>query len=230
MALIESVYESAEALNTAFADDIARLLSDAIASRGKASLMVSGGRTPLPLFQALCNADIDWSNVDVSLVDERWVDEQDDASNTKLVKQNLMVGKAAAARFVDMKSAESDAADAVLDCEARLATMSQPFDVLILGMGEDGHTASLFPCSEQLEAGLDMNSGRVCIATQPTTAPHQRMSLTLPAIVSSRNIFLHLTGDKKRDVLKDALANASATEKPIVAVVNAAQVTLKWAP
>ncbi|MCP5012357.1 MAG: 6-phosphogluconolactonase, partial [Aestuariibacter sp.] len=148
MALIESVYESAEALNTAFADDIARLLSDAIASRGKASLMVSGGRTPLPLFQALCNADIDWSNVDVSLVDERWVDEQDDASNTKLVKQNLMVGKAAAARFVDMKSAESDAADAVLDCEARLATMSQPFDVLILGMGEDGHTASLFPCSE----------------------------------------------------------------------------------
>ena len=218
MALIESVYESAEALNTAFADDIAKLLSDAIASRGKASLLVSGGRTPLPLFQALCNADIDWSNVDVSLVDERWVDEQDDASNTKLVKQNLLVGKAAAARFVDMKSAESDAADAVLDCEARLATMSQPFDVLILGMGEDGHTASLFPCSEQLEAGLDMNSGRV------------RMSLTLPAIVSSRNIFLHLTGDKKRDVLNDALANASATEKPIVAVVNAAQVTLKWAP
>lgn len=75
-----------------------------------------------------------------------------------------------------------------------------------------------------------MNSGRVCIATQPTTAPHQRMSLTLPAIVASRNIYLHLTGDKKRQVLEDAVANATATEKPIVAVINAAQVTLKWAP
>ena len=75
-----------------------------------------------------------------------------------------------------------------------------------------------------------MDSGRVCIATQPTTAPHQRMSLTLPAIVKSRNIYLHLTGDKKRQVLEDAVANASATEKPIVAVVTAASVTLKWAP
>lgn len=230
MALIESLYDSADALNRAFADEIAQLLSDAIDARGKASLLVSGGRTPLPLFQSLCQADIAWDKVDVSLVDERWVDEQDDASNTKLVKQNLLVEKAAAARFVDMKSPESDAADAVSACEGRLATMSQPFDVLILGMGEDGHTASLFPCSEQLQAGLDMNSGNVCIATQPTTAPHQRMSLTLPAIVASRNIFLHLTGDKKREVLKDALANSSATEKPIVAVVNAAAVTLKWAP
>ncbi len=230
MALIESLYESADALNKAFADEIAQLLSDAIDARGKASLLVSGGRTPLPLFQSLCQADIAWDKVDVSLVDERWVDEQDDASNTKLVKKNLLVAKASAARFVDMKSAESDAADAVSACEARLATMSQPFDVLILGMGEDGHTASLFPCSEQLQAGLDMNSGKVCIATQPTTAPHQRMSLTLPAIVASRNIFLHLTGEKKREVLKDALANGSATEKPIVAVVNAATVTLKWAP
>lgn len=230
MALIESLYESASALNKAFADDIAKLLSEGIAQRGKASLLVSGGRTPLPLFQALCEADIDWSKVDVSLVDERWVNEQDDASNTRLVKQNLLVGKAAAARFVEMKSAESDATDAVLACEARLATMAQPFDVLILGMGEDGHTASLFPCSEQLQAGLDMNSGRVCIATQPTTAPHQRMSLTLPAIVASRNIFLHLTGEKKREVLNDALANATATQKPIVAVINAATVTLKWAP
>ncbi|MEC9259922.1 MAG: 6-phosphogluconolactonase [Pseudomonadota bacterium] len=230
MPLTQSLYESAEALNEEFAAEIAEKLSQGIAQRGRASLMVSGGRTPLPLFKALSEIDIDWASVDVSLVDERWVEESSDASNTRLVKQNLLVGKASAARFIEMKSAEADATDAAVVCESRLAAMSQPFDVLILGMGEDGHTASLFPCCEQLEDGLALNSGRVCIATQPTTAPHQRMSLTLPAIVASRNIYLHLTGDKKRQVLEDAVANATATEKPIVAVINAAQVTLKWAP
>ncbi|MDC8830863.1 6-phosphogluconolactonase [Alteromonas gilva] len=230
MPLTQSLYESAEALNQEFAKEIVALLKQGIDERGRASLMVSGGRTPLPLFKALSEADLDWSRVDVSLVDERWVDESSDASNTRLVKQNLLVGKAAAARFIEMKSPEADAADAVIDCEGRLSAVSQPFDVLILGMGEDGHTASLFPCSEQLADGLKLDSGRVCIATQPTTAPHQRMSLTLPAIVASRNIFLHLTGDKKRQVLEDAVANSTATEKPIVAVINAASVTLKWAP
>lgn len=230
MPLTQSLYESADALNAEFATEIAAKLAEGISVRGRASLMVSGGRTPLPLFKALSNADIDWTNVDISLVDERWVDESSDASNTRLVKENLLVDKASAARFIEMKSDEDDAADAVVACEGRLATMSQPFDVLILGMGEDGHTASLFPCCAQLADGLAMNSGRVCIATQPTTAPHQRMSLTLPAIVASRNIYLHLTGDTKRQVLEDAVANATATEKPIVAVINAAQVTLKWAP
>ena len=108
--------------------------------------------------------------------------------------------------------------------------MSQPFDALILGMGEDGHTASLFPCSEQVNDGLSMNSGRTCIAVQPSTAPHQRISLTLPALLNSRHIFLHLTGDKKKQVLLDALDNATEAQKPITAVVNRAPVTLMWAP
>lgn len=230
MPLTQSLYESADALNTEFASEIVSLLAEGIRERGRASLMVSGGRTPLPLFKALSESELNWSQVDVSLVDERWVDESSDASNTRLVKENLLTGKASEARFIEMKSSEADATDAVVACEARLAAMSQPFDVLILGMGEDGHTASLFPCSAQLAEGLRMDSGRTCIATQPTTAPHQRMSLTLPAIVASRNIFLHLTGDAKRQVLEDAVANATATEKPIVAVINAASVTLKWAP
>lgn len=230
MALHTSIYESAAALNSAFSAQIVALLQDAIRVRGKASLLVSGGRTPLPLFQALSQSDLDWSNVAISLVDERWVDETSDASNTRLVKQNLMVGNASAATFVEMKSFETDAQDAVLACEERLATMAQPFDIVILGMGEDGHTASLFPCCEQLKQGLDMESGRTCIATQPTTAPHQRMSLTLPAIVASRNIFLHLTGEKKRQVLEDAMANDTAIQKPILAVINAATVSLQWAP
>ena len=91
-------------------------------------------------------------------------------------------------------------------------------------MGEDGHTASLFPCSEQVQAGLDMNSGQRYIAVQPTTAPHQRMSLTLPALLNSKNIFLHLTGDRKRDVLEQAIAEGNEVAKPIVAVVQGGDV------
>jgi len=178
----------------------------------------------------LSDTDLEWDKVDVTLADERWVNEDHDASNTSLVKNNLIQNKAAAARFVELKSDVEDANEGVNVAERNLASMSQPFDALILGMGEDGHTASLFPCSEQVNDGLDMSSGRTCIAVQPTTAPHQRISLTLPALLNSRNIFLHLTGEKKKQVLLDAIENATEAQKPITAVVNRAPVTLMWAP
>jgi 6-phosphogluconolactonase len=193
-------------------------------------LVVSGGRTPLALFKQLSETELEWDKVDITLADERWVDESDEASNTSLVKQNLIQNKAAAARFVELKSDADDANDGVVTAQNNIADMAQPFDALILGMGEDGHTASLFPCSEQVLEGLDMNSGKTCIAVQPTTAPHQRISLTLPALLNSRHIFLHLTGEKKKQVLLDAIENATEAQKPITAVVNRAPVTLMWAP
>jgi 6-phosphogluconolactonase len=107
--------------------------------------------------------------------------------------------------------------------------VKMPFDVLILGMGEDGHTASLFPCSKELQAGLDLNSGKKYIAVQPTTAPHQRMSLTLPALLASSHIFLHLTGSAKQAVVAQALASTE-TQMPIKAVLDRANVQLMWAP
>jgi 6-phosphogluconolactonase len=230
MALTKKLFDNVAGLNATFADTIAELLTRAVAQRGTASLLVSGGRTPTALFNTLSERDLPWDKIAVSLVDERWVDEDDAASNTALVKSQLLKNKASAARFVPLKTNTANAVDAVSECEANLATMAQPFDVLILGMGEDGHTASLFPCCKELLAGLDMASGHTCIATQPTSAPHQRMSLTLPAIVASRHVFLHLTGDKKLQVLDDAMALNNETEKPITAVINRAPVTLMWAP
>ena len=230
MALTINAFENADALTSAFADTLIGLLKDGIAQRGRASLVVSGGRTPLALFKQLSQTDLEWDKVDITLADERWVDESDDASNTRLVRENLIQNKAADAHFVTLKTDDVDANDGIAEVENRLSSFSLPFDALILGMGEDGHTASLFPCSAEIEDGLNLASGKICIATQPTTAPHQRISLTLPAILNSRNIFIHLTGDKKKQVLEDALANGTELEKPVTAVVNRADVTLMWAP
>jgi len=230
MALTTLSFDSPDALTIAFAADLVSILKTGIQTRGRASLVVSGGRTPLPLFKQLSETDLEWDKVDITLADERWVEEGHEASNTSLVKQNLIQNKAASARFVELKTEGQDAKDGVLAAQDNVARMAQPFDALILGMGEDGHTASLFPCSEQVQAGLDMNSGNTCIAVQPTTAPHQRISLTLPALLNSRNIFVHLTGEKKKQVLLDAIENASELQKPITAVVNRAPVTLMWAP
>jgi len=230
MALTINAFDNADALTSAFADTLIELLKDGIAQRGRASLVVSGGRTPLALFKQLSQTDLEWDKVDITLADERWVGENDEASNTKLVRENLIQIKAAAAHFVTLKTDDADANDGIAEAENRLSSFSLPFDALILGMGEDGHTASLFPCSAQIEDGLNLASGKICIATQPTTAPHQRISLTLPAILNSRNIFIHLTGEKKKQVLEDALANSTELEKPVTAVVNRADVTLMWAP
>lgn len=230
MGLSTKTFSDKSSLVMSFADEIISILNQGISENGRASIVVSGGSTPLPLFKELSQRELDWSKVDVTLADERWVDEHHDDSNTKLVKDNLLQNNAAAAHFVELYSNVGDAADGVHEAEVRLASLSQPFDVLILGMGEDGHTASLFPCSKQIDEGLSLSSGRVCLATQPETAPHQRISLSLPALLNSKHIFLHLTGEKKKAVLQDAMQNHTEREKPITAVVNRAPVTLMWAP
>ncbi len=230
MAVKESLFETVEQLNEAFADRIATLLSQGIEKNGRATLVVSGGRTPQAMFHSLSKKQLAWDKVDITLADERWVDESDPASNGAMVRKNLLINEAQQANFVALKTHHSDAQDAVGECTAQLATMKTPFDVLILGMGEDGHTASLFPCSEQIAQGLDLSSDADFIAVQPTTAPNQRMSLTLKALLNSENIFLHLTGQSKKDVLQQALDGDDELAMPIRAIINRAQVELVWAP
>lgn len=226
---IES-FNDQNALSNQFAKQIAEFLQHSIQQHGRASLVVSGGRTPLALFNALSEIDLAWHVVDITLADERWVDGNHEASNTAMVKSQLMQNYAASANFVELKTDCDNAADGISEAEENLRKMHQPFTVLILGMGEDGHTASLFPCSEQLSQGLDMQSGKICLAVQPTSAPHQRISMTLPTLINSENIFLHLTGQRKKEILEDILANYTEVEKPIKAVIDRAPVTLMWAP
>lgn len=230
MALTQSKFRTTEQLNTAFTRKITKLLRDGIEENGRASLVVSGGNTPAGLFDALSKAHLEWDKIDISLADERWVDNTDDASNEKMLRAKLLINNAANANFVPLKTSHQDAADAVLTCTDNLQNMHTPFDVLILGMGEDGHTASLFPCSEQIVQGLDLESGDAYIAVQPTTAPNQRISLTLPAILNSNKIFLHVTGESKKEVINTVLSDDDALAMPIRAVINNADVVLLWAP
>ncbi|MEC3949990.1 6-phosphogluconolactonase [Sphingobium sp. HWE2-09] len=192
---------------------IAAILSDAIVARGIASIAVSGGRSPRPVLEALSAADLDWSKVVVTLVDERWVAPDSDDSNEKLVRDTLLRGAAARARFVAMKTDAADAYAGQPGVEAAFADLPWPLDIVLLGMGDDGHTASLFPQGAELAEGLA--SEALTIAATPPVAPHQRMSLTAHGILQSRHIFLQISGAGKKAVYDRALAGGPVEDLPI---------------
>lgn len=192
---------------------IAAILADAIATRGVAAIALSGGRSPRPVLEALSAAALDWDKVIVTLVDERWVAPDHADSNERLIRETLLQGKAAKARFVPMKNGAADACLGQADCEAAFAALPWPLDIILLGMGEDGHTASLFPEAKELAEGLATHA--LTLAVTPPAAPHQRMSLSASAILKSRHIFLQIAGATKKAVYDQALAGGPLEELPI---------------
>ncbi len=211
---------------------IADLLRRAIKARGRATLVVSGGSTPKPLFLALAHQDIDWARVTVTLADERWVDTTAADSNERLVRRYLLRDQAGAAKFIGLKNKAATAGEGEEECAQHLAGIPRPFDLVILGMGGDGHTASFFPGAGRLPESLDMEPGRDCLAISPPNAPHERMTLTLPILLNSRQIIIHITGPAKKKVLEQARADGPATEMPIRTILRQQQTPLSvyWAP
>lgn len=199
---------------------IVKDLQQAINNKGHASIAVSGGKTPIPLFKLLSQQDLEWHNVFITLVDDRWVDDTDDASNEKLVLTYLLQNKAKLANFVGLKNSCDNPFDGAKITDKILNKIPMPFDVLILGMGEDGHTASLFPGAANLMAGLDMKSGRKVVGMTPLTAPLDRITLTLPTILDSQNIYLHLVGESKMQVLEQAEKGDDINQMPIRAILQ----------
>lgn len=192
---------------------IATLLGDAIATRGTASIALSGGRSPKPVLEALATTPLDWSKVVVTLVDERWVAPDAPDSNERLLRETLLTGPAAAARFVPIKNDATDAYAGQPAVEAAFAAIPWPLDIVLLGMGEDGHTASLFPAAVELADGL--TSAARTIPVTPPAAPHQRLSLTASAILASRHIFLQISGAAKKAVYDNARAGGPVEQLPI---------------
>ncbi|RYV01712.1 6-phosphogluconolactonase [Shewanella sp. OPT22] len=213
-------FDDAGQLAEKLAEKIATLLQEAIDSRGKASLVVSGGSTPVQLFKLLNRKNIDWSDVYITLADERWVDADSDASNEALVKANLLQNKAASAKFTGLKNMFSTAAEGVQMANDRLQHFPDRFDVVILGMGNDGHTCSWFPCAEKAELEHALTTSDDIAAVTPTSAPHERITFTQSRILSSRQIFLHLVGESKLTVYRQALENNDIYTMPIRAVLS----------
>jgi len=225
-------FETREQLDLALADKVSEILKQAISLKGKASIAVSGGSTPKGFFKVLSNKDIDWKKVTVTLADERWVDINSDDSNTRLVHENLLQNKATAAKFFHLKQGEELSHETLNDLNVAANTTLLPLDVLILGMGEDGHTASLFPCSDQITQGLASDNENALLMVEPKTAPHQRISFSFAALSKSENTFLHLCGENKQEVLKQALNGDDAFEMPIRAFLHhpSLNTQIYWAP
>ena len=225
-------FKDSGTLVAVLAAQVADLLRAGIRERGRASLVVSGGSTPVPFFAALSELALDWEKVTITLADERWVDTSDADSNEHLVRQHLLQNRAVVASFVGLKTGAATAVQGEKECADRLALLPRPFDVLILGMGNDGHTASLFPQATRFGEALALDSGLLCMGITPPVAPHERMTLTLPALLQSRQIILHLVGPGKREVYERALAKGPVAEMPIRAVLGqtATPVTVFWAP
>jgi 6-phosphogluconolactonase len=213
-------FDSKAELDEALAEKVSQLLQSAIATKGKASIAVSGGSTPTGFFKVLSNKSIDWKKVTITLADERWVDLNSDASNTRLVHENLLQNNASVAKFFYLKQGETLCEETLADLNIAAVNTLLPLDVVILGMGEDGHTASLFPCSEQIAAGLDESNKNALMKVQPITAPNQRITFSFAALKQSKHVFLHICGDSKKQVLDKALSDNNIFEMPIRAFLQ----------
>jgi 6-phosphogluconolactonase len=225
-------YPNAEELTSRLAASIAADLKAAIEARGVASLVVSGGHSPVKLFEKLRTAPIDWSRVCVGLVDERWVEPTDANSNERLLREHLLRDGAAAARFSGLKNAAPSPDLGAVSAWETYARVPRPFDVIVLGMGDDGHTASLFPHSPNLKNALDPSASAGCVGMWSPTPPQARISLNLSALLGSRRIVLFIVGDAKWRTYTAASGAGPVEDMPIRAVLRQKEtpVEVAWAP
>jgi 6-phosphogluconolactonase len=220
----------ANALVSAATQHVARRLKDELAVHDRVTLVVSGGKSPAALFQALAKQPLAWERVTVTLADERWVPPDHTDSNEALVRKHLLQHRAAEAAFVPFWTGADTPEAAVPAVAAALAEVPHPFSLVLLGMGEDGHMASLFPGAETLLEGLTSKAS--VVAARPPRAPHRRLSLSLHALLDSRGILLMLSGTEKRRILEKALDEGSVETCPIRAILRQTTVPVSvfWAP
>jgi 6-phosphogluconolactonase len=233
----EFLFTNRSQLFTSLAQNCQSHLQKSITNNGVASLMVSGGSTPAPLYEILSKSNLDWKNIHVALVDERWVDKQHSTSNEALIYRSLLRGKAENAPFTGMKNPTTNAKTGYLETEGQYQKLPQPFTVTILGMGSDGHTASLFPHAEGLTEALAEDNQQL---TAPIMAKQsdvtgvntERVTLTLYGLLKSDRLILIITGEEKLAVFREAMSEGPVENMPIRALVRQSKIPfeLYWAP
>lgn len=221
--------DNQEHLADGLAAAIAGELEQRLAVAPRASLILSGGSTPVPLFHALREKPLDWSRVDLSLADERWVDETDARSNAALLREHLLQGPAARARFVSLRQSGGSAEAALPAIERALDSLTWPPDVLVLGMGNDGHTASLFPDAPELPDALDDTGARVMVM-HPASQPLARVTLSPSLLASARFTVLLIQGDEKLQTLARACRQPQAVRDMPVRLFLRSGLHIYWCP
>jgi 6-phosphogluconolactonase len=222
--MAQHAFSSREALARELADVVAVALDRRLAAQGTAGLIVSGGRTPAPFLRELASRELDWPRVQVTLADERCVATDDAASNLRFVREAFTGARAAAASLVAVDATDPDAAARWSEA---LARVPRPFAAVILGMGDDGHFASLFPGMPGLAAALDPAHGPCVVAGVAPVAPQARLSLTLPALLDTDLLVLHVAGVDKLATLQRAALDGSALEMPVRALLRQRRVPLE---
>lgn len=221
-------HEGADQLSLAenLAGELIVKMDAAIADKGSVVLALSGGSTPKPLFQTLSEYDLDWSKVIITLVDERWVDESHALSNAAFMKTFLLNNLPESVCFIPLfqqaDSVVSSLPDVLADyCKATNSAVSSPraFDIVVLGMGEDGHTASFFPDASNVVDLLDIDNKQALLTCNSPSTQVERVTWSLPMLLNADFLALHFTGATKKQVFEQALLSDESTELPIRSVI-----------
>jgi len=230
--LVRHDFADKQALAHALAGAVANNLRSGIKEHGAACLAVSGGSTPVRFFAALSKInDVEWQNVIITLVDERWVDIKSPRSNAALVAAHLLEGPASAARFVPLfGGGETPTRERIAEVNFRLQKLPHPFAAVILGMGNDGHTASFFPGGDTLDAAL--NEPGPALAINAPGAGEARITLSLPFLLDTKALYLHIEGAQKAKTLSDALGGGEIAQMPVRALLRQDEKPLDvyWSP
>lgn len=218
--LKENIFTDKAQLESTLAEEISKKLKQEINNNGEATLLVSGGSTPKKLYEILSNTEIDWNNVSIGLIDERFVATDTDESNELLIKNTLLKNKAADAKFIGLVFSLKDYEENLNIAISKNKPFYKSITCSILGMGLDGHTASLFPNSEEIYTDDTVYSDKMIINTRATSEPSNRISYTKAKILSSKHLFLYFNSQEKLDVFNSAKENKNASIKPISAFIH----------
>jgi len=218
-------YADSEMMMMSLASSLSGELMNILLTQDRASFAVPGGTTPGPIFDSLSASRLDWSRVDILPTDERWVPETDERSNARLIRQHLLTDKAAAANFISFYNGGADPSSGVAAVIERIEAL-YPISVVLLGMGDDMHVASLFPGADNLASALKEDAPAV-IAMRGDIAPEPRITLSAGAINGAMSKHLVIVGDAKRKALERAQKLGDPLQAPVVAVLHG--LTVHWA-
>jgi 6-phosphogluconolactonase len=211
-----SLDETLQALKAALLSSI----KQSIKAKDQCAIALAGGGTPQPLYRELSHCKLPWYKLTVTLTDERWVSTDHQDSNQNMITQCLLNQAGSELKFIPLKNNYASAIEGEAVCEASLSTQIKQLDVVVLGMGDDGHFASIFPDTDNVSVLLDQSTQQKCMAVSPP-GKQARMSLTLSYLLTAKVIYLLITGDKKKQIIDDVMSNRySSQQYPVSILLN----------